>query len=328
MNCILSPLLIHASACLLLLLLTIVKLLPIPYAAYPMMVLVPLFGPLALLLFGIHLRRKSAEASVDISRFQLENEIYRSMGMDTVRSDIVPLEEAIFLNPADTRRNLMLDMMKESVVPLEEALTISNSQVRRKLMLDVLNSDTAKYYALLEQARLNDDVEVVHYAVTAMSELNKKYDLMIAEFTKALDADPEDVEILGRYCSCLKQYLALGLADGAILDLRQRACIAAYQKLCEKQPLERYFCDLARQQMLANNFAAAEQTLQTLDTQFPDSEDIRLLRLEYFARRGDGETVQRMAFSVWTGEMYLSQKAKETLAFWLNKGSCYEKSKA
>ncbi len=46
---------------------------------------------------------------------------------------------------------------------------------RRELIMNVLN-DNRGNMELLKQARMNEDVEVVHYAITAMVELSKEYD--------------------------------------------------------------------------------------------------------------------------------------------------------
>ena len=63
-----------------------------------------------------------------------------------------------------------------STVPLEEALLLDSAEQRRKLILSVLTDDPVQYYDLLEQARLNDDSEVVHYAATAMAQISKQAD--------------------------------------------------------------------------------------------------------------------------------------------------------
>ena len=55
-----------------------------------------------------------------------------------------------------------------ATVPLEEALILDTAEQRRKLILSVLTEDPVQYYDLLQQARMNDDSEVVHYAATAL----------------------------------------------------------------------------------------------------------------------------------------------------------------
>ena len=49
---------------------------------------------------------------------------------------------------------------------------INEPGVRRELIMDVLMM-IGKNMDLLKQARMNEDVEVVHYAITAMVELSR-----------------------------------------------------------------------------------------------------------------------------------------------------------
>ena len=56
-----------------------------------------------------------------------------------------------------------------ATVPLEEAPILDTAEQRRKPILSVLTEDPVQYYDLLQQARMNDDSEVVHYAATAMA---------------------------------------------------------------------------------------------------------------------------------------------------------------
>ena len=50
--------------------------------------------------------------------------------------------------------------------------------------MDILNDDPSKYIELLEKARMNEDVEVVHYAITAMDENLKNLNSNVAAYEK------------------------------------------------------------------------------------------------------------------------------------------------
>ena len=81
----------------------------------------------------------------------------------------------------------MFPAMEENdrdVVPLEEALLLNDSSRRRELIMNVLNDNPGEYVELLKQARMNEDVEVVHYAITAMVELSKEYDYRLQKIEK------------------------------------------------------------------------------------------------------------------------------------------------
>ena len=101
-----------------------------------------------------------------------------------------------------------------STVPLEEALLLDSAEQRRKLILSVLTDDPVQYYDLLEQARLNDDSEVVHYAATAMAQISKQADAALQRHAARFAADPKDPAVLAEYAAALEASLALGLAQG------------------------------------------------------------------------------------------------------------------
>lgn len=311
-------LLLHICGCVLVFFLAVSRVLPVRVSMFPTVVLVPVFGPLCALFLGIHKRRNAASADVQVDRFQVENSIYRSMGMmgEDENQSVVPLEEALILNSANTRRNLMIDMLKENVVPLEEALSISSSDVRRKLMMNILTSDSSAFYSLLEQARLNDDVEVVHYATTAMSELGKKYDLMLQKCFKRHKENPDSLEALQQYCDCLRQYLSLGLVRGSIAAVRRKEAIAALTELVSLVPTEDNYTELARLQMENEAFADADKTLCAMEAQFPASENTWLLRLQFHVRQHQGAEVQRMVRQAPNTGIYFSETGREQIRFW------------
>ncbi len=99
------------------------------------------------------------------------------------------------------------------VVPLEEALLLNDPSRRRELIMNVLNDNQGEYVELLKQARMNEDVEVVHYAITAMVELSKEYDYRLQKIEKQYTNDPDDPVVLEEYCDFLKEYLSQGFME-------------------------------------------------------------------------------------------------------------------
>ena len=101
----------------------------------------------------------------------------------------------------------------EQIVPLEDALLLNQPGVRRELIMDVLNDDPGEYMELLKKARMNDDVEVVHYAITAMVELSKDYDYRLQQIERRYARQPEDPAVLAEYCDFLEEYLEQGILE-------------------------------------------------------------------------------------------------------------------
>lgn len=170
-----------------------------------------------------------------------------------------------------------------STVPLEEALLLDSAEQRRKLILSVLTDDPVQYYDLLEQARLNDDSEVVHYAATAMAQISKQADAALQR-------------------QQLERLLKMQLAD---------------------QPKEEQYglgCRLAKVQLELAEYAAAEQTLAELTARWPVRETPWLLRLRSAAARKDGAELARWLAEMERAQVYLSAAGRREVDFWKGGG--------
>ncbi|MFR7733136.1 MAG: hypothetical protein ACLU7D_07065 [Collinsella sp.] len=81
---------------------------------------------------------------------------------------------------------------------------------RRRLMLSMLTEEPDAYLAQLQAAKLNDDVEVAHYAATAVAQISKESDLKLQQLEHAFKTDPS-AHNLDAYCDFLGDYSRLGL---------------------------------------------------------------------------------------------------------------------
>lgn len=290
MRLILFLLLIHLTLCAAIAVFSAFSLLKIHFAAFSLF-FVPIFGPACLLALDLGKRlHRSGSTRVSEGKLQVQSEILRSIPTpDGCDADIVPLEEAMLLN---------------------------RSGIRRNLMLELLQGDPEEFYDLLEQARLNDDVEVVHYATTAMSELNKKYDLLLQKCTEACREAPEDRAALEALCDCLKIHLSLGLARGQVALLRRQEYIRALTKLEQLEETREILSRLAHQQLIAADPDAAEETVARMAERFPDAEETWMLRLACHVCRRDGRALQALLRSAQESSVYFRREAASQLAFW------------
>ena len=99
------------------------------------------------------------------------------------------------------QRNILVDDRTDyaNTVPLEEAPIVDNPRQRRNLMLSILNENPGQYANLLSQARLNEDVEVVHYAATAMAQISAKEDIALQQRMEEYERNRDSDEALDRY---------------------------------------------------------------------------------------------------------------------------------
>lgn len=204
-------------------------------------------------------------------------------------------------------------------VPLEEALLLDTVEQRRKLILSVLADEPAAYYDLLEQARLNEDSEVVHYAATAMVQIAKQEDRALQQWARQFAEDPKDPAVLAGYAAALERSLRLGLAQGHAAEVQRRQLerlLKLQQADCPEEEGYRLGCRLAGVQLALREYDAAEQTLQELICRWPVRETPWLLSIRSAAAQKDGAKVQQLLKEMERTQVYLSAAGRQETAFW------------
>lgn len=288
-------LLVHALVCLVLWTLMKLGLLPVRGHMLAVMVLVPLWGPLLVVLliarsavFGDDLKDATLEA------LRINDDMHRSMLVQGREGD-------------------------DGVVPLEEALIVNDPGDRRRLMLSMLTEDPDAYLAQLQAAKLNDDVEVAHYAATAVAQISKESDLKLQQLERAFKTDPS-AHNLNAYCDYLGTYLASGLAEGRVAQIQRQQYVQLLARRCEREDglalRVRYATALAD----AGEVDEAEDVAERLVADTPDEQDVWMLCLRLAVLRHDGEMVQRVIDAVDKQHVYLSAENREKLAFWREGG--------
>ena len=284
-------LLIHALVCLVLWTLMKLGLLPVRGHMLAVMVLVPLWGPLLVVLLSV----RSAVFGDDLKDATLE---------------------ALRIND-DMHRSMLVQGREgdDGVVPLEEALIVNDPGDRRRLMLSMLTEDPDAYLAQLQAAKLNDDVEVAHYAATAVAQISKESDLKLQQLECAFKTDPS-AQNLNAYCDYLGTYLASGLAEGRVAQIQRQQYARLLARRCEREDglalRVRYATALAD----AGEVDEAEDVAERLVADTPDEQDVWMLCLRLAVLRRDGEMVRRVIDAVDKQHVYLSAENREKLAFW------------
>lgn len=288
-------LLIHALVCLILWTLMKLGLLPVRGHMLAVIVLVPLWGPLLVVLlsvcsavFGEGLKGSALES------LRFNDDLHRSMSVPSGEDD-------------------------SGVVPLEEALIVNDPAYRRRLMLSMLTEEPDAYLAQLQAAKLNDDVEVAHYAATAVAQISKESDLKLQQLERAFKTDPS-AQNLNEYCDFLGEYLGSGLAEGRVAQIQRQQYALLLARRCEREDtLElriRYATALAD----VGELDEAEAVIMQLVAEVPDDQEAWMLCLRLAVMRRDGEGVRQVIDAIDNQHVYLSAENREQLAFWRDGG--------
>ena len=283
-------LLIHALVCLALWTLVKLDLLPVRGHMLPAMVLVPLWGPLLLVLSARGEAFGDAREDGTLESLRLSDEIRRGMQVQVRETDA-------------------------GVVPLEEALIVNDPADRRRLMLSMLTEDPSAYLAQLQAAKLNDDVEVAHYAATAVAQISKESDLMLQQLERAFKAD-SSAQNLDEYCDYLGDYLASGLAEGRVEQIQRQQYARLLARRCEREDGTSLRIRYATALADAGELDEAEAVTTQLVADAPDEQEAWMLCLRLAVIRRDGEAVQQVIDAIDNQHVYLSAENREKLAFW------------
>ena len=172
--------------------------------------------------------------------------------------------------------------------------------------------------ALLKQARMNEDVEVVHYAITAMVELSKEYDSKLQELERLHQISPEDPEVMEQYCEFMEEYLSQGLLEEQIERVqRQRYEQLLEKKLKHKEDLHTCVC-MVKNLMKLGDFEKAHEILQIIEKKWHRHEAYWILKVQYCVEQKQGEELKRTLDKMKKEHIYLSSKGREDLALWID----------
>lgn len=283
---------VHLIICVVIALLVRFRVLDIRGYFFPFMVFVPLFGPLCVLalhtravIFGHEL------AMPAIEKLRINDERYRSILVEgRGEADIT--------------------------APIEEVMIVNSSEQRRSLILSILNDSPEDYIDLLQQACLNEDTEVMHYASTAMAQISKEADIKLQKLERRYAAHPDDPEVLDEYSDYLKEYLESGLVQGRAAEIQQRQ----YLELLKKQLAARedydLSCRLTQLQIDIKDYDAAEESINKMMPRWPWREGLWLLRIKLAAARKDIGALHETERLIKENNVYLSSKGREVLRFW------------
>ena len=260
----------------------------------PLAVFVPVWGPGCVLLIHFQLFFSMDNVKkVGVEKLKVNEEIYKNMFQIREEND-------------------------RDVVPLEEALLLNDPARRRELIMNILNDNPGEYVELLKLARMNEDVEVVHYAITAMVELSKEYDYKLQKIEKRYMDAPDDPAILEEYCDFLKEYLSQGFAEKQMEQIQRNQYTQLLQKQLD-QKMNLHTCVCLMENLLAQrDFVLAEKVLKIMDQNWHRSEEYWIWKIQYLAERKMGKELELNLQALKEEHIYLSSKGKEALGFWLD----------
>lgn len=256
-------------------------------------ILVPVWGILCLIFLEARLRGKQeVREEVGIEKMKINDEIYRSILVDE-------------------------DNARDLVVPLEEALLINRPKERRDLMMEIMYSGAGQYVTQLKDARMNDDTEVVHYATTALVEIQKEYDLKFQKLDMEYRENPDREGLVQEYLDLLEDYIGSGVLEGNMLDVQERRYSELLGRVLETETGTRPLYEKkVRVDLRLKKYAKAHENIKKILAGWPEDEIGYLLLIQYYAAVGDRAGIDRVLKEVNDRQIYLSAEGRMAVKFW------------
>ncbi|SFP52650.1 hypothetical protein SAMN04487928_10384 [Butyrivibrio proteoclasticus] len=284
-------LLIHFGICLAVFVFMKLGVLKVDSLMMVMVVCIPLWGALCAVIITVMIK---------LGKVGNKNGDLELMRSNLIEQSLLPRQEA----------------ESDDIVPLEDALIMNDPTVRRSVMMDVLMTDTKKYIPVINQARMNDDVEVVHYATTAMVELSKEYELKLQEYSSEYATNPGKEGLLDEYVSFLAQYISSGMVQGQLLEIQRNTY---HQLLITKLTLNPNIDDyerLVKSLLDSKLYIRADVALSTMEQNWPSDERNWLLRFRYYYETGASIKLKEMIKTTSESGNYYSKEIRDIVKLW------------
>lgn len=288
---------VHVLACIVVGLLMASGLFKTRLSCLPIMAFVPVFGAVALLFHERALRSGARPCDdFELEELRVNDAVYKS----------------IVVEPA---------AQASEAVPLREALLVNDPATRRRLIMDVLYDDASAQPHALRAARSNDDAEVVHYATTALVELQKTYDDRMQRARAARQADPHDVEAARNLASVLGAYIESGLLEGMMLTSTRAEYARVLDALLALVSRDGEEALGVCWQAFLNAQARGEvgdmeRTAEHAVAVWPQREDGYLMRLHTAVAREDRAGIDRALETLQRGDVRVTARGRRDISYW------------
>ena len=169
--------------------------------------------------------------------------------------------------------------------------------------------------------RSNDDAEVVHYATTALVELQKTYDDRMQRARAACQADPHDVETARNLASVLGAYIESGLLEGMMLTSTRAEYARVLDALLALVSRDGEEALGVCWQAFLNAQARGEvgdmeRTAEHAVVVWPQREDGYLMRLHTAVAREDRAGIDRALETLQRGDVRVTARGRRDISYW------------
>ncbi len=205
------------------------------------------------------------------------------------------LEDVVF-SKERVKTKLNADEERErDIIPLEEALFVNKSKDLRMVMMNTIRGDVSSTLGTILLALNSEDSETAHYAASILSGALDEFRARVRQLRRAIAEEEEketgaELELLPYMDRFLKQRVFSGLEQKKMAGVMAEAAQSLFDKAPD-QFTENHYESVCLRLLETGNFAETETWCGRLSSQYPDSLAAYTCRLKlYFS------TQNRQAF--------------------------------
>ena len=170
---------------------------------------------------------------------------------------------------------------------------------------------------MLHNACMDEDIEVSHYASTAVMELQRGYEYALQKAEREFRENPDSSEVQDRYIKSLGSYISSGLIEKNVLFVYRSRYADVLKKKIGDQPE-----DMDAVLQAADNYTElgrytdAAELADLAVAKWPAREEPWLVKIEVCERTNDGDGIKRVIAQIKKRNVYLTNRGRSIIAFW------------
>ncbi|MBE6051113.1 MAG: hypothetical protein E7214_10800 [Clostridium sp.] len=221
----------------------------------------------------------------------------------------------------EINKNIMLftndSIEKESrnIIALEEAMILNSEEIKKEQIKSVFESESLENLEFLKIAVKDNDLEVSHYASTALINIESKLELDMQECRERYEENPDDIHFLAMYIDSIKKYLDSNLVEEHYIEKYIRIYIEKLEKLIKKEVSEKNYINIVDALLKVKEFEKAKEYSNEFSSKYESEESyMKELKVNYMI--GDKEGINDVINRIKESSIDLSRNGINIFRFW------------
>lgn len=206
---------------------------------------------------------------------------------------------------------------KANIIPIEDALFLDDAKLKRTLLTDAIKQDVLRNNNLLLRAVRDSDREISHYAVSAVTTTIEKMESQLFHLEKKMRSDPNNNDNLRQYADTMSDYLQIGFLDKISQKKSEKAYASMLENLISLDATEKkYFIEKINYEIKLENYIKAEEFCEKFLEYFPNSEMPYILYIKLYSQLKNYNGLQEKVKQLKASPIQFTVNALEIIRFW------------